>query len=129
MPVLVSKTRVQGASVVTTLPSEVVRRLAIPVGQELAWIEDGLGGFRAIIHTSESDIADDAHVQIMREYDGAFRRMASGNRVSWRGEMAHRRDAARDSCAADRAIRWRPRGARCGRAARRGSSSDATLGG
>ena len=41
MAILVSKTRAQGASVVTTLPAEVARRLAVTAGQELEWIEDG----------------------------------------------------------------------------------------
>lgn len=36
MPTLISKTRAQGASVVTTLPAEVARRLAISPGQDLA---------------------------------------------------------------------------------------------
>ena len=50
MPALLSRTRAQGASVVTTLPAEVARRLAIAPGQELQWIEDGMGGFRVIPH-------------------------------------------------------------------------------
>ena len=50
---LTSRTRAQGASIVTTLPAEVVRRLGIPVGQELSGIEDGLGGFRVVPHTPE----------------------------------------------------------------------------
>jgi len=76
MPVLISKTRAQGASVVTTLPAEVVRRLAIPPGQELEWIEDGLGGFRVVPHTSETAAALEAHEQIMAEYEGVFRALA-----------------------------------------------------
>ena len=53
MPTLSSTTRAQGASIVTTLPAEVVRRLGIPAGQRLDWIEDGLGGFRVVPHTEE----------------------------------------------------------------------------
>jgi antitoxin component of MazEF toxin-antitoxin module len=74
--VLISKTRSQGASVVTTLPAEVVRRLAIPPGQELEWIEDGMGGFRVMPHTSEAAEALEAHEQIMAEYDAVFRALA-----------------------------------------------------
>jgi hypothetical protein len=44
--ILVSKRRAPGASVVTTLPAEVARRLSVTAGQELEWIEDGMGGFR-----------------------------------------------------------------------------------
>jgi len=73
---LTSKTRVQGASVVTTVPPEVVRRLAITVGQELQWIEDGAGGFRVVVHTPESAEALEAHARIMAEYDAVFRALA-----------------------------------------------------
>lgn len=76
MPVMTSKTRAQGASVVTTLPAEVVRRLAIPAGQELEWIEDGMGGFRVLPHTSETAMALEAHEQIMAQYDAVFRALA-----------------------------------------------------
>ena len=76
MPTLLSKTRAQGASVVTTLPAEVVRRLGIPPGQELEWIEDGMGGFRVVPHTPEMAAALEAHEQIMTEYDTVFRALA-----------------------------------------------------
>ena len=76
MPPLTSKTRAQGASIVTTLPAEVVRRLVIPAGQELEWIEDGLGGFRVVLHTSELAEALEAHEKIMQEYDAVFRALA-----------------------------------------------------
>lgn len=76
MLTLISKTRAQGASLVTTLPAEVVRRLGIPAGQELAWIEDGMGGFRVVAHAPETAAALEAHEQIMAEYDGVFRALA-----------------------------------------------------
>lgn len=76
MPTLISKTRAQGASVVTTLPAEVVRRLAISSGQELEWIEDGMGGFRVVPHTAETAAALEAHERIMAEYDAVFRALA-----------------------------------------------------
>ena len=76
MPVLTSKTRVQGASVVTTLPAEVVRRLAMTPGQELEWIEDGSGGFRVVLHTDGATEAIELHQQIMEEYDAVFRALA-----------------------------------------------------
>ncbi|MBA2670830.1 MAG: hypothetical protein H0U67_10700 [Gemmatimonadetes bacterium] len=76
MRVLTSKTRAQGASVVTTLPAEVVRRLSIPAGQELTWIEDGMGGFRVVPHTAEIAEALDAHEQLMNQYDRVFRALA-----------------------------------------------------
>jgi antitoxin component of MazEF toxin-antitoxin module len=76
MRVLTSKTRAQGASVVTTLPAEVVRRLGIPAGQELEWIEDGMGGFRVVPHTPDLAEALEAHAEIMAEYDAVFRALA-----------------------------------------------------
>lgn len=76
MPTLVSKTRAQGASVVTTLPAEVVRRLAIPPGHELEWIEDGMGGFRVVPHTADLAEAVASHERIMKEYDSVFRALA-----------------------------------------------------
>lgn len=76
MTLLTSRTRAQGASIVTTLPAEVVRRLGIPAGQQLDWIEDGLGGFRVVPHTPELTEALEAHEAIMAEYDGAFRKLA-----------------------------------------------------
>jgi len=76
MPPLTSKTRAQGASVVTTLPAEVARRLAISPGQELEWIEDGMGGFRVVPRTPAMAEALEAHEQIMAEYDAVFRALA-----------------------------------------------------
>jgi putative addiction module antidote len=73
---LSSKTRAQGASVVTTLPAEVVRKLGIAPGQELDWIEDGMGGFRVVPHTPELAEALEAHEAIMAEYDSVFRELA-----------------------------------------------------
>ena len=76
MPILSSTTRSQGASIVTTLPAELVRRLGIPAGQRLDWIEDGLGGFRVIPHSEELGAAIQDHEAIMAEYDGVFRELA-----------------------------------------------------
>lgn len=76
MAALTSRTRAQGSSIVTTLPAEVVRRLGIPPGQELNWIEDGLGGFRVVPHTPDLAEAMNAHESIMTEYDSVFRELA-----------------------------------------------------
>jgi antitoxin component of MazEF toxin-antitoxin module len=76
MPTLSSTTRRQGASIVTTLPAEVVRRLGIPPGQRLDWIEDGLGGFRVVPHSEDLGAAAEAREAIMVEYDGVFGELA-----------------------------------------------------
>jgi hypothetical protein len=76
MSVLSSRTRAQGASVVTTLPAEVARRLGITAGEELDWIEDGMGGFRVVPHTPDTAEVVEAHAKIMAEYGGVFRALA-----------------------------------------------------
>lgn len=76
MPVLSSRTRSQGASIVTTLPAEVARRLGLEAGQQLNWIEDGAGGFRVVPAAAELTDALDAHEEIMRRYDTVFRKLA-----------------------------------------------------
>jgi len=73
---ITSRTRAQGASVVTTVPAEVVRRLGIPAGQELEWIEDGMGGFRVVLKSEGLSEALEAHEGIMAEYDSVFRELA-----------------------------------------------------
>ena len=76
MTILTSRVRAQGASIITTLPAEVARRLGIGPGQELEWIEDGMGGFRVFPHTSETAEALEAHSKIIAEYDAVFRALA-----------------------------------------------------
>jgi putative addiction module antidote len=76
MPILSSRTRAQGASIVTTLPAEVARRLGIQPGQELDWIEDGFGGFRVVPHSAPLEEAMALHEELMAEYDSAFRELA-----------------------------------------------------
>jgi putative addiction module antidote len=74
--ILTSRIREQGASVVTTIPAEVVRRLGATAGQELEWIEDGMGGFRVVRCTPDLARAMEAHEAIMAEYDAVFRQLA-----------------------------------------------------
>lgn len=76
MNTITSRTRQQGASVVTTLPAEVVRRLGLPAGEELHWIDDGLGGFRVVPASEDLTEAMEAHEAIMAEYDSVFRELA-----------------------------------------------------
>lgn len=77
MSVLTSKTRAQGASLVTTLPAEVARRLTIEAGQELLWIEDGMGGFRIMLHSAETAEELNQLSSTMAEFDSVFRALAS----------------------------------------------------
>ena len=76
MGILKSRVRGQGASAVTTIPAEVVRRVGATEGEELGWIEDGLGGFRVVRYTPDLAEAMEAHEAIMAEYDAVFRELA-----------------------------------------------------
>ena len=76
MSILTSRIRAQGASDITTIPAEVVRRTGASAGHELAWIEDGMGGFRVVRHTPDLAKAMEAHEAIMAEYDSVFRELA-----------------------------------------------------
>ncbi len=73
---LTSRVREQGASLVATIPAEVARRVGVAAGQELEWIEDGMGGFRVVRHTLELTRAMEAHEAIVAEYDSVFRELA-----------------------------------------------------
>ncbi|MGH7605252.1 MAG: AbrB/MazE/SpoVT family DNA-binding domain-containing protein [Gemmatimonadaceae bacterium] len=76
MPPLITTVRQQGSSSVTTLPNEIVRRLGIGVGSTLAWVEDGLGGFRVSPFAAETEQAVELHEGIMKNYDAVFRALA-----------------------------------------------------
>lgn len=73
---LTSTTRQQGASTVTTVPGEIVRRLGIRPGEDLAWVEDGFGGFRVTRYSAETQAALEQHESIMNKYDSVFRALA-----------------------------------------------------
>lgn len=60
----------------TTLPAKVARRLSMTPGQEPEWIEDGMRGFRVVLHTPESAEALAVHEKIMAEYDAVVRALA-----------------------------------------------------
>lgn len=76
MPALTTTVRQQGSSTVTTVPTEIVRRLGISPGTTLAWVEDGLGGFRVSPFSEETARAVEIHESIMNKYDSVFRALA-----------------------------------------------------
>lgn len=76
MATLTSHTRSQGSSVVTTVPTEVCRRLGIEAGQDLLWIEDGLGGFRVVPKGPGLAEALEIYEHIRAKYADAFRELA-----------------------------------------------------
>ncbi len=76
MATLTTKTRAQGSSVVTTLPSEVVRRLGINAGEALSWVEDGMGGFHVSPHGPAVERLLDANERMMSRHGSVFRKLA-----------------------------------------------------
>ena len=76
MATLVSKLRSQGASTITTVPSEITRRLSIKDGDSLAWVEDGFGGFRVSRYSADTAAAVEQHEAIMDKFDSVFRALA-----------------------------------------------------
>ena len=76
MATLVSKLRSQGASTITTVPSEITRRLSIKDGDSLAWVEDGFGGFRVSRFSADTAAAVEQHEAIMDKFDSVFRALA-----------------------------------------------------
>ncbi|HKP77112.1 MAG TPA: hypothetical protein VJT67_16390 [Longimicrobiaceae bacterium] len=76
MPVLTSKARAQGGSVSTTIPTEATRRMGVSPGDELFWVEDGMGGYH--VSASNPDRAEmlRAHAEIMDEYRDVFAALA-----------------------------------------------------
>ena len=73
MPALTTTVRQQGSSAITTVPPEIVRRLGIEAGTTLAWVEDGLGGFRISPFSEETARAVQLHEEVMSKYDAVFR--------------------------------------------------------
>lgn len=76
MPALLTKIRAQGSSTVTTIPSEISRRLGIKEGDSIAWVEDGFGGFRVSPFSPNTAAAVEQHEAIMRKFDSVFRSLA-----------------------------------------------------
>jgi len=76
MATLTSRTRAQGASIVTTLPAEVVRRLGIPAGQELDWRRGAAGGPLVGVLAIAADVATAFLAQLLPRGPGSLVRAA-----------------------------------------------------
>lgn len=74
--VLKTKTRVQGGSVVATLPAEVARRLAVQPGQNLYWREAGPGMYTVTALDPEQEAALDAMEDAVEQYREVFAALA-----------------------------------------------------
>ncbi|MGI8402733.1 MAG: AbrB/MazE/SpoVT family DNA-binding domain-containing protein [Gemmatimonadaceae bacterium] len=76
MAAITTTVRQQGSSAVTTVPTEIVRRLGISAGTTLAWVEDGLGGFHVTPFSADTAKAIEIHEGVMKKYDSVFRALA-----------------------------------------------------
>jgi len=76
MTTLVSKLRTQGASTITTVPTEITRRLGLSGGDSISWVEDGFGGFRVGRFSADTAEALEQHEAIMEKFDSVFRALA-----------------------------------------------------
>lgn len=76
MATLVTRLRNQGASTITTIPAEIIRRLGVADGDAIAWVEDGFGGFRVTPFSADTAAALEQHEAIMSKYDSVFRALA-----------------------------------------------------
>jgi len=76
MPILTSKARAQGGSVSTIIPAEAVRRMGLNPGDELHWVEDGMGGYHVSASSPARAAMLRAHAEIMDEYRDVFAPLA-----------------------------------------------------
>ena len=74
--VLTSNTRVQGGSIVTSIPNEVARRLGATAGSELYWVEDGAGRFVVTTVDPETLEALKHHEEVVAQYREVFQALA-----------------------------------------------------
>jgi antitoxin component of MazEF toxin-antitoxin module len=66
--VLTSRIRQQGESMITTIPAEVARRLALQPGHELFWRARAPGAYTVTALDPERAAALDAHERIIEPY-------------------------------------------------------------
>lgn len=74
--VLTSNTRVQGGSIVTSIPNEVARRLGATAGSALYWVEDGAGRFVVTTIDPEALEALNHHEEVVAQYREVFQALA-----------------------------------------------------
>jgi putative addiction module antidote len=74
--IMTSKTRMQGGSIVTSVPNEVVRRLGASPGDSLYWIEDSAGQFVVTTVDPETMKALEVHEEIAAQYREVFKALA-----------------------------------------------------
>ena len=73
---IMSRTRQQGGSVTTTIPTEVTRKMGLRPGEELFWVEDGTGGYHVIPTRPDMRSILEAHEDVLAEYRDVFKALA-----------------------------------------------------
>ncbi|MDO8501576.1 MAG: hypothetical protein Q7S20_07010 [Gemmatimonadaceae bacterium] len=73
---MTSRTRMQGGSIVTSIPNEVARRLGAAPGDPLYWIEDAAGRFFVTTLDPETLEALKVHEEVVAQYREVFRALA-----------------------------------------------------
>lgn len=74
--VLTTKTRAQGGSLITAIPTEVARRLGITPGGALHWIEDESGRFIVTTVDPQTLEALRHHEDVIAQYREVFKALA-----------------------------------------------------
>ena len=73
---ITSRTRQQGGSVTTTIPTEVARKMGLRAGEELFWVEDGSGGYHIVPMRPDIREILEAHQDVLSEYRQVFKSLA-----------------------------------------------------
>jgi hypothetical protein len=76
MSILTSKVRAEGGVVSTSIPDEAIRRMGVNPGDELFWVEDGMGGYHVSVSSPHRSAMLRAHGEIMDEHGDAFAALA-----------------------------------------------------
>lgn len=71
-----TKARLQGGSLVTSIPTEVARRLGAAPGDALYWIEDAAGHYVVTTVDPETLEALEHHEKVISQYREVFRALA-----------------------------------------------------
>lgn len=74
--IMTSKTRMQGGSIVTSIPNEVARRLGAAPGDSIYWVEDSAGRF--VVTTVDPEVLEalKVHEEVVAQYREVFKALA-----------------------------------------------------
>ncbi|HEU4885130.1 MAG TPA: hypothetical protein VFT45_22910 [Longimicrobium sp.] len=75
--ILSTKVRVQGGSLVTSIPETVVQKMGLAVGSEVFWMRDGGGGYRVSPASAKLKTILEAHEEAVQQHSDVFRDLTS----------------------------------------------------